>query len=435
MSSDMACDMRVLIIGAGIGGLTAALSLHKAGFRPVVYEAATILAPLGVGINLLPHATRELTELGLLENLRAIGVEIDELVYLNKWGHRLWHEPRGLAAGYRWPQIAIHRGELQMMLARVARERLGDDAIRMGHALESFESRADGVTANFTDRVTGSSAGSAQADVIVGADGIHSVVRRVFYPEEGAPKWRGGLLYRATTPSQAKLLGGRSMLWAGYASRKFVAYPIRYNPQTGESLINWICDLNHGPDEIPAPPREDWSRIGNRADFLPAFHGWNWPDANVEAIVNGAGDIYEFPMVDRDPLPRWTFGCATLLGDAAHPMYPIGSNGATQAIIDARVLAFHLASAASVDEALGHYEASRRTATARIVEMNRANGPDQVLELAEERAPNHDDDLEVLLPFAERKQIADNYKKVAGFDPAGLNARESFDPPSPRATR
>ncbi len=422
----------IIIVGAGIGGLTAALSLHKAGFRPVVYEAAKVLAPLGVGINLLPHAVRELAELGLLDDLRAIGVEIDELVYLNKWGRRLWHEPRGVAAGYRWPQIAIHRGELQMMLARVTRERLGEDSIRMGHALERFELRADGVLAHFQDRTTGAAVGSVRADAMVGADGIHSVVRRAFYPDEGAPKWRGGLLYRATTRSRTKLLGGRSMLWAGYASRKFVAYPIRYNPQTGESLINWICDLNHGPDEIPAPPREDWSRIGNRADFLPAFGGWNWPDADLEAIVNGSGDIYEFPMVDRDPLPRWSFGRATLLGDAAHPMYPIGSNGATQAIIDARVLAFHLATSASLDEALSHYDAIRRTATARIVEMNRANGPDQVLQLAEERAPNRNDDLDLLLPFDERKKIADDYKKVAGFDPAGLNARESFDPPLPK---
>jgi 2-polyprenyl-6-methoxyphenol hydroxylase-like FAD-dependent oxidoreductase len=430
MQSGTANDMRVIIIGAGIGGLTAALSLHKAGLRPTVYEAATALAPLGVGINLLPHATRELTELGLMENLRAIGVEIDELVYLNKWGRRLWREPRGLAAGYRWPQIAIHRGELQMMLAHMVTQRLGPDAIRMGHALERFESRCDGVTAHFIDRRAGTAAGSARADVMIGADGIHSVVRRAFYPSEGAPKWRGGLLYRATTVSRVKLLGGRSMLWAGYASRKFVAYPIRYNPQTGESLINWICDLNHGPDEIPAPPREDWSRIGNRADFLPAFRRWKWPDADVEAIIDGAGDVFEFPMVDRDPLPRWTFGRTTLLGDAAHPMYPIGSNGATQAIIDARVLAFHLGGSAAIDEALASYETARRPATARIVEMNRANGPDQVLELAEQRAPNRDDDLDRLLPEAERSKIADDYKKVAGFDPAGLNARASFDPPS-----
>ena len=341
-------EPRVIIIGAGIGGLTAALSLHKVGLHSVVYEQAAVLAPLGVGINLLPHAVRELTDLGLLDELRKIGVEIDELVYLTKWGRRIWQEPRGLAAGYRWPQIAIHRGELQMMLARIVKERLGPDAIRMDHSLVSLESRDDGVTAQFRHRTTQSMA-SVQADLMIGADGIHSVVRRAFYPGEGAPKWRGGLLYRATTLSRENLLGGRSMLWAGYASRKFVAYPIRTNPQTGESLINWICDLNHGPDEIPAPPREDWSRLGNVADFLPAFRDWKWPDADVEAIVRGAGDVYEFPMVDRDPLPRWTFGRTTLLGDAAHPMYPIGSNGATQAIIDARVLAFHLAGAPSID--------------------------------------------------------------------------------------
>ena len=421
--------MRVIIIGAGIAGLTAALSLHKAGFEPVVFEAVSQLSPLGVGLNLLPHAMREMTELGLLDELRSKGVEIDDLVYLTKWGREIWREPRGLAAGYRWPQIAIHRGELQMLLARTVEDRLGPSAIRLGHALEEFETRVDGVVAHFVDRTTGLRFPPVSADLMVGADGIHSVVRQHFYPNEGAPKWRGGILYRSTTLT-SKLLGGRSMLWAGYAKRKFVAYPIRYNPTTGESLINWICDLNHGQDEVEAPPREDWSKLGNRADFVSAFSSWKWPGVDVEEIINSSGQVFEFPMVDRDPLPRWTFRRATLLGDAAHPMYPIGSNGATQGIIDARVFAFHLSTAPSIEDALDRYETARRPTTARIVEMNRANGPDQVLELAEQRAPNQQDDLDTLLPMSERSQIAADYKKVAGFDPTGLNNRMSFDPPA-----
>ena len=412
---------RILIIGAGMGGLAAALSLHKCGFKPVIYEAASQLAPLGVGINVLPHAARELAELGLLDELRGAGVEIDELLYRDKWGRPVWREPRGIAAGYRWPQIAIHRGELQLLLARAVQQRLGDDAIRLGHALTDLETADSGVTARFANAET------VDADLLIGADGIHSVVRRQFYPHEGPPKWRGGSLYRATTLLPDKFLGGRSQLWAGHAARKFVAYPIRYNPETGETLVNWICDLNHGAVDVPAPPRQDWNRMADIAGFLPAFEQWDWADISVPAIIKGAREAYEFPMVDRDPLPRWTFGRTTLLGDAAHPMYPVGSNGATQAIIDGRTLAYHLASSPSLQEGLAAYEAARRPATARIVEMNRANGPDQVIELANQRAPGRDDDLDTLLPMTERKAIADGYKRVAGFDPALLNARASLD--------
>lgn len=414
---------RIIIIGAGIGGLAAALSLHKCGINPVIYEAAQRLVPLGVGINVLPHATRELTELGLLDQLRADGVEIDELLYRDKWGRPVWQEPRGAAAGYRWPQIAIHRGKLQMLLADAVVARLGADALRLGHALADFETRDDGVKARFANGLV------TEADVLVGADGIHSVVRRQFHPHEGPPKWRGGSLYRGTTPMPRKFLNGRSQLWAGHAVRKFVAYPIDYRPATGETLVNWVADLNHGSVEVPAPPRQDWNRLADIANFLPAFEGWDWPDISVPAIIKGASAVYEFPMVDRDPLPRWTHQRATLLGDAAHPMYPIGSNGATQAIIDGRVLAYHLATAPSLDAGLAAYEAARRPATARIVEMNRANGPDQVIELANQRAPGRNDDLDALLPMTERQEIAAGYKKIAGFDPATLNARPSFDPP------
>ncbi len=217
------------------------------------------------------------------------------------------------------------------------------------------------------------------------------------------------------------------MLWAGYARRKFVAYPIRRDADT--TVINWICDLHHGQQEVPAPPRQDWNRLADKEDFLPAFRDWQWPDISVEALVTAAEKVYAFPMVDRDPLPRWTFGRATLLGDAAHPMYPIGSNGATQAIIDGRALAFHLATSATPEEGLARYEAHRRPPSVHMVRTNRANGREQVLQLAEERAPGQDDDLDALLPFAERKHIADEYKKIAGFDPPGPNGRASFDPP------
>lgn len=415
--------MEIAIIGAGIAGLTAALSLHQAGFRPVVFEAVGRMAPLGVGINVLPHAMREFTELGLLDDLKRAGVEIDELVYLTKFGRPIWQEPRGLAAGYNWPQIAVHRGELQMLLLRKTLERLGQDAVRFGHTLSDLQTDASGATAHFMDRATGRSLGDHRADVLVAADGIHSAVRRKFYPGEGMPKWNHVTLWRSTSRT-GKVLDGRSMLWAGHARQKFVAYPIQYDPDTGDTLLNWICDIKREDGETPA--KEDWNKRGDRAEFLPKFEGWRWPGVDVPSLVEASSDIFEFPMVDRDPLPRWTFGRTTLLGDAAHPMYPIGSNGATQGVIDARVFSYHLATAPSIDDALERYEGDRRATTAQIVLMNRANGPDQVMELAEQRAPERHDDLDAAVPFEERKAIADSYKQVAGFDPAKLNARQSY---------
>ena len=213
-------------------------------------------------------------------------------------------------------------------------------------------------------------------------------------------------------------------MWAGHAGQKFVCYPIKYGPETGETLLNWICDLKVG--EAETPDREDWNRPGNREDFLPHNKEWEWEWLDVPRLIESSDGIYEFPMVDRDPLPQWTFGRTTLLGDAAHPMYPIGSNGATQAMIDARVIAFHLATAPSPDEALARYESERRPATAKIVLTNRANGPDQVMELAEQRAPNRGDDLDAAVPMKERRAIADDYKKIAGFDPMQLNDRKSY---------
>lgn len=416
-------NLDIAIVGGGIAGLTAALSLHAAGFRPTVHEAVQKPAPLGVGINLLPHAVRELAELGLLDELLALGVAITDLNYLTAGGELVWHEPRGLAAGYLWPQIAVHRGQLQMFLIAKVQQRLGPQAIRFGAELVGVEPQGARVEARFTDRAIGR-ATAISADLLVGADGIHSAVRRRFYPEEGQPRWNGITLWRSTSPVAAPM-GGRAMIWAGWSGQKFVAYPIGRDPDTGQERLNWICDLKRA--EADTPPPRDWNRAGDRADLLPPFAGWRWPGLDVPAIVAASGPIYEFPMVDRDPLPRWTFGRVTLLGDAAHPMYPIGSNGATQGIIDARVFAWHLARAESVELALAGYEHDRRGATARIVLMNRQQGPDRVLDLARDRLAAGGA-LADVLPIEERRAIAQTYKQTAGFDPAVLNERASLSP-------
>ena len=418
-------DIDIAIVGGGIVGLTAALSLQAAGFRPTVYEAVGQPAPLGVGINLLPHAVRELAELGLLDELLGLGVAIQDLNYLTSGGELVWHEPRGLMAGYNWPQIAIHRGEFQMFLLAKVRERLGSEAIRMGQELVGVETIGDRAHARFADRLSGR-ATAIEVDLLIGADGIHSAVRKQYYPDEGSPRWNGITLWRSTSPVTAPM-GGKAMIWAGYSAQKFVAYPIGKDPETGLDRLNWICDLKVSEEETP--PVRDWSRPGDRADFLPPFADWRWNGLDVPAIVAASGPIYEFPMVDRDPLPQWTFGRVTLMGDAAHPMYPIGSNGATQGIIDARVFTWNLAKAATVEEAMHHYEAERREATGRIVLMNRQQGPDKVLDLAKERLEQQAGPLDDVLPVAERTEIAQSYKQIAGFKPQDINERASYSVP------
>lgn len=411
--------MRVIIAGGGIGGLVLALSLHQAGIACAVHEQSPEIRPLGVGINVLPHAMRELTELGLLERVLAAGIATQELAYANRFGQMIWSEPRGLPAGYTWPQVSIHRGRLHMLLLEAARERLGDARIRLGARMCGFEQDEAGVTARFEG------GGRARGDVLIAADGIHSTARTLFYPEEGPPIWNGAILWRATSIADP-FLTGATMAQIGTRDVKFVVYPIADLPD-GRKLTNWIAERRVDPSQ--PWKREDWNRPGRIEDFLPSFEGWRFPWLDVPALIRAAEAVYEFPMVDRDPLPRWTHGRVTLLGDAAHPLYPIGSNGASQGILDARTLALKLATMDDPLAALVAYEVIRRPATAALVEATRGDGPDVVLDIAQARAPEGFDDIEAVMPMAERVEIATRYKRLAGFEPATLNARPSLSPP------
>jgi 5-methylphenazine-1-carboxylate 1-monooxygenase len=411
--------MKIIINGAGIGGLTLALMLHKRGFAPVLYESSSEIKPLGVGINVQPSAIVELTELGLLEKLRATGIETAEVVYFNKFGQRIWAEPRGIAAGYLVPQFSIHRGELQMLLLNTVKERLGADAVKAGH--EGIAVDADAGALTIRDKATGTEFVET-ADVVISADGIHSALRRQFYPNEGPPKFSGCILWRATTIGMP-FLSGRSMAMAGHADMKLVCYPIskRYAEQ-GKAMINWIAELKI-PDD--APPKDDWNREVDRNIFAPQFAAWKFDWLDVPTMFAGAERVFEFPMVDRDPLPKWSHGRVTLLGDAAHPMYPIGSNGATQSVLDARALADQIAgsTAADISSALLRYEQERLPKTAKIVMINRAQGPDAAMEVVEQRAPNGFTNLDEVVGLPELEQIALNYKKVVGLDLETVNAK------------
>lgn len=422
--------MKIAIAGGGIGGLTLALMCHRQGLDVDVWEASESVRPLGVGINLLPHAVRELMALGLHDALAGMAIETSSLSYYNKLGQRIWNEPRGRSAGYDWPQFSIHRGEFQMLLYRTAVERLGADRVHVGHAIETIDSTGSGPgeRARFTLRRRADNASvDSEADVLVGADGIHSAVRRHFYPAGDAPRFSRRLLWRATTET-TPYLDGRSMFMAGHQDQKFVAYPISEpSRRGGRSLVNWIAELRV-PDDYPdTPPRSDWNREVDKSVFRAAFANWRWDWIDIPALIDGAPAIYEFPMVDKDPLPRWTFERVTLLGDAAHPMYPIGSNGSAQAIMDARYLTDCLADCqrtrGDIGYALREYEAERLPRTAGIVLRNRMNGPEQVMQMAEERAPNGFRAIDDVIARHELEAVAQRYKQLAGFDRQSLQAQ------------
>jgi 2-polyprenyl-6-methoxyphenol hydroxylase-like FAD-dependent oxidoreductase len=417
----------VAIIGGGIGGLVTALALHAAGIRCTVFESVPALRPLGVGINLLPHSVRVLAALGLQPQLAATAIETAALAFYNRHGQLIWSEPRGIAAGYAYPQFSIHRGELQMLLLAAVRERMGEAAVLTGHALERFVDDGDAVRLHFVDP-QGTPRETVRAHAVIAADGIHSVVRRHFHPDEGPPRFSGRLLWRGTCEG-APFLDGRTMIQAGHADQKFVCYPIsRQLAVAGRARINWIAELSVAHD---TPPRQDWSRRVDASIFREPFAGWRFDWLDVPALIDATDAIYEYPMADRDPLAGWTHGRITLLGDSAHPMYPIGSNGASQSILDAEAMASALVetgfarSGASGDrhpaEGFARYEAMRREATGRIVLGNRAGGPDQVMQIAEERAPGGFAHIHDVIPLAELEAISARYKQLAGFSREQVN--------------
>ncbi|MFF4596739.1 flavin-dependent oxidoreductase [Amycolatopsis sp. NPDC001319] len=403
----------VVIIGGGIGGLTLALELHAAGVDCTVHEAVDELSAVGVGINLLPHATRELTRLGLADELSAVAIETESSLYFNRFGQRIYTEPTGRTAGYAWPQFSIHRGDLHDILVRAVRDRLGPDRLLTGRRCVAVSQDATGATAEFEQ-------GSVRGAVVVGCDGVNSVVRRQLHPDAGGTVYSGYNMWRGVTPWPA-ILGGASMIRAGWlATGKLVVYPIRDHVDAeGRQLVNWVVEI-----ETPQHADRDWNRTGRLEDFLPAFADWHFDWLDVPALLSSSTTILEYPMVDQEPLPRWGTGRITLLGDAAHPMVPRGSNGAGQSILDARKLATELGATDDVVAALSAYEAERIPATAAVVRANRTTPPDAILREVYERTGDRPfDRLEDVVDPRQLEAILSRYKEIAGYSLTSLSAR------------
>ncbi len=411
--------MTVLIAGGGIGGLALALTCHQIGVPFKVFEQSHQMQPLGVGINLQPNCVRELFDLGLENTLASTGIKTQEFGMYSKHGLEIWVEPRGQKAGYRWPQYSVHRGKFQMLLYETLVDRAGITCVETGWRAIGFENTKEGATLKLVNVETGKER-IEQGSVVVGADGIHSAVRAQMVPNEGPPKWGGAVLWRATSIARP-ILNGASMMLIGHETQRLVAYPISEpDEKTGLAMINWIAELKFDPTH--GWNKEDWNRQADKQDFLPQFEDWvfNWLD--VPSLINSAENIYEYPMVDRDPLAQWTSGNVTLLGDAAHPTYPVGSNGATQAIMDGRKLGRAFLDHGVNNKALLVYETELRPLTTKVGETNRSGkGPDAVLQMIEDRCGGMFTNLADVASHEELEAHATAYKKIAGFAIETLN--------------
>ncbi len=418
--------MTVLIAGGGIAGLSLGLTLHEIGVPFRIFEAVDTVKPLGVGINLQPNAVRELINLNLETELSAIGVRTRQYGFYSKLGKTIWEEPRGTSAGYAWPQYSVHRGELQVMLYQALIARAGSTCLETGARAVGFENTADGATLLLEDgrRETGA--------LLVAADGIHSALRAQMYPSEGAPIWNGRVLWRATTNADA-FFGGGAMVMIGHNDLRLVAYPISNTDRHGQATINWIAEKRFPLNA--SWKKEDWNRAADIGDFLPDFEEWGFDWIDVPALITGADVVYEYPMVDRDPLPNWTEGNVTLMGDAAHPTYPVGSNGASQAILDARLIGAQILEHGVTAQALTAFEAQVRPITTGVGLANRAGGgPDGVLQQVEDLCGGDFDVIDDVIPIAKLAEHAEKYKTLAGFSIAELNSRPRTIPEGAKLT-
>jgi len=403
--------MEIAIIGGGICGLALALNLDQRGIACRIYERVPEVKELGVGITLLPHAMREFASLGLADALVRAGIETRESCFFNRFGQLIYREDRGKYAGYRFPEVMIHRGRLHMILYQAALARLGGERIRTDHDCTGVEQDDGGATVYFREMSSGRALGAQRADAVVACDGINSVIRKQYYRDDdiafaGINTWRG------VTRMKPFLTGSSYTRTGSILTGKIVIYPIVDNADAdANQLVNWMAEIKRDTFD-----KNDWNQPGDLADFFPIYQDWTFPWLDVATMIRTADQILAYPMVDKDPVAQWTFSRVTLAGDAAHPMYPRGSNGAAQAAIDARMLAQCLAAEADPRTALKAYEATRRPATAKLVKMNREHPPDFINIRVEELIGDRPfDDLNHYITQDELRALSENYKRIAGF--------------------
>jgi 5-methylphenazine-1-carboxylate 1-monooxygenase len=408
----------VIIVGAGIGGLTLGLTLHRAGIPCRIFESVPELKPIGVGVNLLPHATKELASLGLEAELAKVAIETSDATFFNRFGQLIYQEPLGRAAGYEHPQFSIHRGDLQMVLLDAFRARAGADRLVCNRHCLGVTQNDSEVTVSFSDGPGGAGRFAERGAVAIACDGINSAVRKQFFPDEGEPRYSGVNMWRGVTRWKP-ILSGASMVRAGWLSHgKMVIYPIRAAGDDGLQLVNWVAEI-----ETPNYRRRDWTRKGSLGDFIGAFADWRFDWLDAPALIRAADHVLEFPMVDQDPLPRWSFDRVTLLGDAAHPMVPRGSNGAGQAILDCRALTEALLAHRDPVAALAAYEKQRLEATARVVLTNRSNPPDAILREVFLRTGDRPfAAIDDVISREELVGLSEGYKRVAGYSKDALRS-------------
>jgi 2-polyprenyl-6-methoxyphenol hydroxylase-like FAD-dependent oxidoreductase len=419
----------VLIAGGGIGGLAVALTLQQIGVQCIVFESVAALKPLGVGINLQPNAVRELYELGVgAEVLDTIGVQAKEWALVGLNGKHVYSEPRGLLAGYHWPQYSVHRGQLQMLLHKTAIERLGAPAIRLDHRVTGYRNHDDGVTA-LVETKSGERF-EIEGSLLIGADGLHSAIRAQMYPDQPPIQWGGAIMWRGTTPGKP-IRTGASFVGLGTHRHRVVFYPISQpDPHSGLATINWIAEIT--VDNSSGWGSGDWNKKVELDSFIHHFAGWTYDWLDVPALLRGATEVFEYPMIDRDPVPTWVDGLVALLGDAAHVMYPTGSNGASQAIVDARVLGASMLEHGVTAAALRAYDEKLCKDISAVVLRNRGAGPFGLLNLLDERCGGVFDDIDAVIPAAERDEFMRRYKTAAGFAIEKLNGAPPLIAPGAR---